>query len=198
LIGLVPHVHRADGLARAEALVRSLPSPLYRVAALSALAKALAAHNRVAARQLVADAEALAAEVGDPDHQAMVRGDVAEALAAVGDLDGAERVARQISMGFSASGAYAALSRATGSAGDLDRAEAQLAYVRIPGHRVAVLVHLAILARRRGEIVRARRFVDSALADAAGRSPGGPPSVMSARECCGTSLPNWTRAAPST
>ena len=83
-------------LARAEALVRSIPDPVRQARALTAVAGAIAASNPDRVRQFADRAETHARSINDPNEQAWALAEAAKAIAATSDLDRAETVARSI------------------------------------------------------------------------------------------------------
>jgi tetratricopeptide (TPR) repeat protein len=144
-------------LHRTEAIARSRTRPDERVNVLTALAVSEAVDRR-RARELLEHATALALEGGCLPWTSM---GLAGAVAAAGDWQAAERIARSLPLPSWRDEVLLPLARNVAEAGDLQEAERIARSLAAPGVQAKALVSVAKVAAEAGDLEQARTVVRS-------------------------------------
>jgi hypothetical protein len=143
---------------RAERLAREITNPERRARALSAQAEALAAGDPVRAMAVATAAETAARDVTRrPNARDRALSDLARVVAAAGDHDRAERLAREIPDPTRA-WVLRDIAKVVAAAGDPDRAEHLAREIRADFLRMSVLEELAVAVAAAGDPDRAERL----------------------------------------
>lgn len=148
---------------RAESLAHSIPDHRHRAWALAAIAEVvLQADDGARGAALIAEAEALARRIADPQNQGHALMRVAEATANGGDLDRAETIARSIPEDYWHELALSLVAKAAAMTGDLDRATTLADAITDAYSRLEALARVAEVAAKLGELDRAGQLITQA------------------------------------
>ncbi len=165
LAGVAPAVAAAGDPARAEALACSIPDRHWRARALAGVAGAVAAAGDPAhGRTLTEQVEAIARSDRQPFSQALVLPDIAEAVAAAGDLARAEAIARSLTHPSAQAQALAVVAPAVAAAGDPAHAEALARSIPDLEWKAWTLAGVARAVAAAGDHAHARTLAESAEA----------------------------------
>ncbi|MEV6236984.1 hypothetical protein [Lentzea sp. NPDC051838] len=135
LVGLVPELASIGQAERAERIARGFADADQRVRALMELAEASAAIDVAWAKRLAAETEQAAREITRDYLQVQSLTSLAQALAAIGEHDRAERIALDIAATDNRVQALTSVARALASAGEPAQAERVTSHIARPYQR---------------------------------------------------------------
>ena len=155
------HRGASEALQRTEAIARSITAPHRQAGVLISLACAGKTDPR-RAQELLQQAEKLLLPKGDPlDPAGMTLARLAKAVAATGDWQWAERIARSLAIPSMREYTLVSLTRRIAEAGDLQKAERIIRSLTDQWEQAAALGSLADIAAKAGDFEQARKMASS-------------------------------------